>query len=293
MAEKETFSEHLGKQGISRRSFLKFCTLTASSLSLGVGAAKVIAETLDTIPRPTVIWLSAQECTGCSETILRSFEPTIESLILSEISLDYHNTLMAPAGAAAEKSRVDAIASGGHVLVVDGSVPLNGGGAWGTIGGRSVIDILNETAAKAGLIIAIGNCASFGGLPQAVPNPTGASGVDELIQSGELITPAPLINVPGCPPIPEVMTGVIVHFLVFGVPGLDSLKRPSLFYGKTVHDNCNRLDHFNNERFALSFDDEGARQGFCLLKLGCKGPVTSNACSTLKWNGGTSYPMHS
>ncbi|MCP4287785.1 MAG: hydrogenase small subunit, partial [Gammaproteobacteria bacterium] len=127
-----------------------------------------------------------------------------------------------------------------------------------------------------------------------VPNPTGASGVDELIQSGKLITPAPLINVPGCPPIPEVMTGVIVHFLVFGVPRLDSLnKRPSLFYGQTVHDNCNRLDHYKKKRFALSFDDEGARQGFCLLKLGCKGPVTSNACSTLKWNGGTSYPMHS
>jgi hydrogenase small subunit len=293
MPNRETFAEHLERQGISRRSFLKFCALTASSLALPAGAARVIAQTLETTPRPRVIWLSGQECTGCSETVLRAFEPTIENLILSEISLDYHNTLMAPSGAAAEKSRTDAIAAGGQVVVVDGSIPLNDGGAWSVIAGQSTLEVVQESIANAGLVIAIGNCAAFGGIPTAFPNPTGALGVDDLLISGDLDTDAPLINVPGCPPIPEVMTGVIVHFLAFGVPALDDLKRPTVFYGQTVHDTCSRLPAFNNQFFAESFDDEAARQGACLLNLGCKGPVTFNACTTTQWNGGTSFPMHS
>lgn len=296
MPAKDTFVEHLERQGISRRSFLKFCALTASSLALPAGTATVIAQTLGAIPRPTVIWLSAQECTGCSESLLRSFEPTLEGLILDEMSLDYHNTLMAPAGAAAEASRLQAIASGGHILVVDGSVPLNDGGAWSIVGGRSVLDVLQETAANAGLIIAVGNCAAFGGLPGAAPNPSAARSVDDLIQAGQLdlgAFPPPVINVPGCPPVPEVLTGVIVHFLALGMPELDELGRPRVYFGQTVHDTCNRLPHFEAGNFARSFDDEGARRGFCLLNLGCKGPGTFNACSTVQWNGGTSYPMRS
>ena len=293
MSKKETFVEHLTRQGISRRSFLKFCALSASSLALPTGAAKVIAQALETTPRPTVIWLSSQECTGCSETLLRSFEPSIESLILNEISLDYHNTLMAPSGEAAEDARRQAIAGGGHVLVVDGSITLRDNGAWSVIAGASTIEVIQESAAGAALIIAVGNCATYGGLPQASPNPTDAHGVDDLIVSGELVTSAPVVNIPGCPPIPEVMSGVIVHFLAFGVPELDELKRPTVFYGQTVHNTCTRLPHFLAGNFAQSFDDDGARQGFCLLNLGCKGPVTFNACSTTQWNGATSYPMHS
>jgi hydrogenase small subunit len=293
MPNKETFFEHLTRQGITRRSFIKFCALTASSLALPTGAARVIAETLQTTPRPTVIWLSSQECTGCSETVLRSFEPSFESLILSEISLDYHNTLMAPSGTAAEAARRQAIAAGGHVLVVDGSITLNDQGAWSIIAGEATLDIIQESAVGAALIIAIGNCAAFGGIPHAHPNPTDAHGVDDLMASGHLVTNAPVVNVPGCPPIPEVMTGVIVHFLTFGVPELDQLNRPTVFYGQTVHDTCTRLPHFLAGNFAKSFDDEGARQGFCLLDLGCKGPVTFNACTTTKWNGATSFPMHS
>ena len=293
MPNKDTFVEHLTRQGISRRSFLKFCALTASSLALPTGSAKVIAQVLEVTPRPTVIWLSSQECTGCSESILRSFEPSLESLILSEISLDYHNTLMAPAGTAAEAARRQAIAAGGHVLVVDGSITVNQQGAWSIIAGEATLDVIRESAVGAALIIAIGNCAAFGGLPRATPNPTNAHGVDDLIVSGDLVTTAPVVNIPGCPPVPEVMTGVIVHFLTFGLPELDALKRPTVFYGQTVHDTCARLAHFEAGNFAQSFDDEGARQGFCLLNLGCKGPVTFNACSTTQWNGATSYPMHS
>ena len=296
---KDTLSRHLARQGVSRRSFLKFCSLTASTLALPAGSAKVIAQALDTTPRPSVVWVSAQECTGCTESTLRSFDPTLESLILNEISLDYTNTLMVPSGAAAEAAREQAIARGGHVLIVDGSIPSRDGGAFSIIGGRSALDVIQESARDAALVIAIGNCASFGGIPKADPNPTGAAGVDDLIRSGDLLYTGDLVNLPGCPPVPEVITAVIVHYLAFGVPPLDPLKRPLVFFGRTVHDTCDRLPAFDAGIFAERFDDPAALErafrkvgtGPCLLNLGCKGPVTFNACSSLKWNGATSYPM--
>lgn len=294
MANRESLAEHLARQGISRRSFLKFCAMTASSLALPTGAAMRIAHALETTPRPRVIWISGQECTGCTESTLRSFGDTLEGLILNAISLDYHNTLMAPAGAAAEKSRDDALMGGGHVLVVDGSIPFGPGEPWAMIGGRSVLEVVQEAATSAALILAVGNCAAFGGIPKAKPNPSSAAGVDELLRLGELVSAAPLVNLPGCPPIPEVITGTIMHYLLNdGPPALDPLHRPTVFYGETVHDTCTRLAHFQAGNFAKSFDDEGARQGHCLLELGCKGPVTFNACSRMGWNGTGSFPMHS
>lgn len=296
MTEKNTILEHLERQGISRRSFLKFCTLAASSMALPLSSIAVIAEALGASPRPRVIWLSGQECTGCSESLLRAYDDyPVERLILEMISLEYHNTLMAPSGSAAESSRTDAIRGGGHVVVIDGSITVKEKGAWSVIGGRSALDVLEESIVGAGLIVAVGNCASFGGLPKAAPNPTEAHGVDELISSGYLAPTAPLINIPGCPPIPEVLTGVLVNFILSGgqAPALDQLKRPLTYYGQVIHDHCSRLQHYRNNEFATSFDDAGAQQGYCLLHLGCKGTITFNACTTIKWNNGTSFPMHS
>ena len=295
MSKKGTILEHLQRQGVSRRSFLKFCTLAASSMALPLSSISVIANVLATSARPKVIWLSAQECTGCSETLLRAYDQyPVEKLLLEMISLDYHNTLMAPSGLAAEKSRLDSIAGGGHIVVIDGSVPLKENGAWSVVGGRTILDVIEESVVGAALIIAVGNCAAFGGLPGAFPNPTDAHGIDDLITNlKKITTTAPLINIPGCPPIPEVLTVVIVNFILSGhqAPALDGLKRPLPYYGGTVHDNCSRLGHYKLGNFATSFDDAGARQGFCLLHLGCKGTLTHNYCTTLKWNKGTSYPM--
>jgi hydrogenase small subunit len=300
MPDRETTLEYFTRQGASRRSFLKFCALTASSLALPTSAAKVIAQVLATTPRPRIIWLSSQECTGCSEALLRSFDPPLENLLLTDISLDYHNTLMAPSGTAAEDARLAAIAAGGHVVVIDGSVSLMDNGAWSIIAGRTALDVIQESVSTAALIIAVGTCAAFGGIPGANPNPTDAHGIDVdlpgnqgIIQLGRLVTNAPVINVPGCPPVPEVISGVIVYYLTYGLPPVDSLNRPTAYFGTTVHRNCVRLPHYRAKNFAESFDDEGARAGFCLLHLGCKGPRTHNSCTTQKWNGGTSYPMDS
>jgi hydrogenase small subunit len=235
-----------------------------------------------------VIWLSFQECTGCTESLTRSHAPTVEGLIFDHISLDYHHTLQAAAGDAAEHAREVAMAEnhGKYLLVVDGSIPVKDDGIYSTIAGITNLAMLKEVAEGAAAIIAIGSCAAFGGIPHANPNPTGAVAVSDIISD------KPIVNVSGCPPIPTVITGVLAHFLTFGrLPELDSLNRPKVFFGQTIHDRCYRRPFYERGEFAETFDDEGARKGWCLFKLGCKGPTTYNACATAKWNEGTSFPI--
>ena len=280
--------------GISRRAFLKFCALTASLLALPPGTGPILAEALSRTRRLPVVWLSFQECTGCTESLTRSSAPSIEHLLFELISLDYHHTLQAAAGAATEQARETVLkeSAGKLLLVVDGSVPTALGGACSTIAGEDNLSLLRRCLEAAEAVLAVGTCASFGGLPAAAPNPTGAMGIAELMQRG-LVPRRPLVNLPGCPPIPEVMSAVLAHRVAFGsFPALDAQGRPVAFYGETVHDRCSRRGHYEAGRFAKTFDDEGARSGWCLLELGCKGPVTRNACSSVRWNG-VSNPVES
>ena len=99
---------------------------------------------------------------------------------------------------------------------------------------------------------------------------------------------------PGSPPIAEVMTGVITYMLTFDrLPELDRQGRPKMFYGQRIHDKCYRRPHFDAGQFVEQWDDESARRGYCLYKMGCKGPTTYNACSTTRWNEGVSFPIQS
>jgi hydrogenase small subunit len=289
MSYDKPLGEALRRQGVSRRGFMKFCATTASLMALPPSMVPAIAAALEQARRPSVIWLSFQECTGCTESLTRSHSPTVESLILGQISLDYHHTLQAAAGSAAEHAREEAMKEnyGKYLLIVDGSIPLGNPG-YSTIAGISNKDMLLETAKGAAAIVAVGTCAAYGGIPKANPNPTGAVAVSDLIKD------KPIINVPGCPPIPVVITGVLAHYLTFGtIPELDDAGRPKVFYGETIHDRCYRQPFYDKGLFAESFDDEGARKGWCLFKLGCKAPVTYNACATTKWNAGTSFPIQS
>jgi hydrogenase small subunit len=284
----------LKRRGVSRRAFLKFCSASASLMALPQSMVPAIAEALGKARRPSVIWLSFQECTGCTESLTRSHSPTVESLIFEAISLDYHHTLQAASGFNAEAVR-EAIVTDhpGYLLLVDGSIPLKDGGVYSTIAGVTNLSMLQEAAENAAAIIAIGTCAAYGGLPKADPNPTGAVSVGALMDQG-LVARKPLINVPGCPPIPVVITGVLAHYLTFGaIPDLDHLGRPLAFYGDSIHDRCYRRPFYDAGKFAKTFDDEGARNGWCLFELGCKGPITHNACATTKWNQGASFPIES
>jgi len=290
MAEIETLGEMLARRGISRRRFLKFCAALATSMALPPAMVPVMAESLANARRQSVIWLSFQECTGCTESFTRSDQPSIESLIFDFISLDYHHTLQAASGVQAEQAREQAMEDNKdqYLLIVDGSIPVANGGVYSTIAGITNEQMLAQVAEHAAAVIAVGTCAAYGGLPMAMPNPTGAVAVDTLVKN------KPIINVPGCPPIGEVITGVLAHVLTFGaIPELDELNRPRVFYGESIHDRCYRRSFYDQGLFADSFDDEGARKGWCLYKLGCRGPITHNACATTKWNQGTSFPIES
>lgn len=285
--KEKTLGDAMRSQGVSRRSFLKFCAATASMMAMSPAMIPKIAEALEKARKPSVIWLSFQECTGCTESLTRAHATTIENLIFDSISLDYHHTLQAAAGHSAEEAREVAMKEnhGKYLLVVDGSIPMGNPG-YSTIAGISNYDMLMEAAEGAAAIISVGTCATYGGLPMAKPNPTGAVSV------GDLIKDKPIINVPGCPPIPVVITGVLTHYLTFGtIPELDHIGRPMVFYGQSIHDRCYRRPFYDKGLFAETFDDEGAQKGWCLYKLGCKGPTTYNACATTKWNNGTSFPI--
>jgi hydrogenase small subunit len=275
---------------VSRRAFLKFCTALTSLMALPPGVAPAVAQALSSAKRPSVIWLSFQECTGCAESLTRTSTPSLENLILDLVSLDYHHTLQAAAGFAAEEARERAMKEfyGKYLVLVDGSIPVGDGGIYGTSGGESFAHTLEHCAKGAAAIVAVGSCAAFGGLPKANPNPTAARSVSDLVKG------KPVINVPGCPPIAVVMTGVLAHYLTFGkIPELDAQGRPLAFYGESIHDRCYRRPFYDQGKFAKTFDDEGARSGWCLYELGCKGPTTYNACATIKWNAGTSFPIQS
>jgi hydrogenase small subunit len=285
-----TVGDVLRARGVSRRGFMKVCATLTSLMALSPAMVPKVAEALGKARRTSVIWLPFQECTGCKESITRSDAPTLESMLFDAISLDYSETLMAAAGHQAEEAMRQAMKEnwGSYILAVDGSVPLGLDGAYSTIGGVSNLQLLKEVAAGCSAIVSIGTCAAFGGLPKARPNPTDAVAVSDVIKD------KPIINISGCPPIPIAITGVLAHVVTFGtLPELDGFGRPKAFFGQTIHDRCYRRPFYERGQFAETFDDEGARAGWCLFKVGCKGPVTYNSCSTYKWNLGASWPVES
>ncbi len=284
----ETLGEHLDRRGVSRREFLKFCSELAVVLGVGQALTPQIAKALQQVRRPSVIWLQLQECTGCVESVLRTSDPTIGDLVLDLVSLDYQHTLMAGAGEAVESAKQAAMEEnfGSYILLVTGSVPLEEDGIYLTIGGRTGREILEEAAEGAAAVIAIGACAHFGSVQAARPNPTGAVGVSEIIRD------KPVVNIAGCPPIADVVTATVAHFLTFNrLPELDGQGRPMFAYGARIHDQCTRRAHFDAGQYVQEFDDEGARKAWCLYEVGCKGPACFSPCPIFQWNGHTDWPI--
>jgi hydrogenase small subunit len=280
----------LRAHGVDRRSFLKFCTQAAAAIGLSSAMVPKVVAAMEKKPRIPVIWLHGLECTCCSESFIRSSHPIAQDVVLNLISLDYDDTLQAAAGFQVEEIRKKVMKDykGEYILAVEGNAPTNDGGVYCTVGGESFLNVLQETAKDAKAIVAWGSCASNGCVQAAKPNPTGAKPVYKLISD------KPIINVPGCPPIAEVMTGVLTYILTFGeLPELDRQGRPKMFYAQRIHDKCYRRPFFDAGQFVEAWDDDGAKKGWCLYKMGCRGPSTYNSCSTVKWNCGVSFPIQS
>ena len=254
-------------KGISRRRFIGFASAMAALLALPASMTPQIVSALETKRLPRVIWLEFQDCAGNTESMLRTSHPTIAEIVLDAISLEYHETIMAGAGAAAEKARMDVINSGEpYVVIVEGSIPTAEGGIYCTIGGKTALEILKESASKAALVIAVG--------------------------VGEVIGNKALINLGGCPHNAANTAAVLVHYLTFGdAPALDSYNRPLFAYGHLIHDQCERRANFDAGRFVETWGDEGHRNGWCLYKMGCKGPQATYNCPIVRWNEGTNWPI--
>ncbi|MFW5952429.1 MAG: hydrogenase small subunit, partial [Gemmatimonadota bacterium] len=258
------------------RGFVKsMCVMAAAAVGLPATAAEAFAQAVAR-RKPSVIWLSFQECTGCTESLLRTSHPDLGTLVLDLISLDYHEALSAAAGHQAEAAKHAAMEAnaGEYVLVVEGAIPTADGGIYCKIAGRTALEHVEEAAANAGAIIAIGSCASWGGIPSADPNPTGARGAPGVLQGYDVVT------IPGCPANPYNFLGTVLQYATYGtLPELDDRGRPKFAYGRTIHEDCPRRPHFDAGRFAERFGDEGHRNGWCLYRLGCKGPETYANCS--------------
>jgi hydrogenase small subunit len=273
---------------LPRREFLKLCVTATAMMGLPFRMHSQVAAAAQSSVRPPVIWLHFQECTGCSESLLRSSHPTVSSLILDLISLDYHETLMAGSGAQAEASLHESMAAnrGKYLLVVEGAIPKAQNGIFCKVGGKTAVELLLEAAPGAAAVLCIGTCSSFGGIQSVGPNPTGAVGVRDLVAD------RPIINLPGCPPNPYNFLSTVLHYLTFKrLPEVDALGRPKFAYGRKIHEHCERRPHFDAGRFAQAYGDAGHAQGYCLYKLGCKGPATYANCSVQRFNDVGVWPV--
>ena len=277
----------LSAKGFDRRDFMKWAGVMTSALALPSSFIPLTAKAAEVANRLPVIWLHMAECTGCSESLLRTEDPSIDSILFDMINLEYHETIMAAAGYQAEENLESAIKKhkGNYILMVEGGIPTIE--HFLTIGahGKSGAQVCREAAEGAAAIFAIGTCSSFGGVQAAMPNPTQAAPLSKIITK-------PIINVPGCPPSEKNIVGNVLYFLMFGtLPALDAFNRPKWAYGHRIHDLCERRGHFDAGEFVESFGDENAKNGFCLYKVGCKGPYTLNNCSKLRFNSHTSWPI--
>lgn len=280
----------LMRNGASRRDFLKFCSMTAAWLGLAPAMAPVMAHALETRPRLPVIWIEGLSCSCCTESFIRTSHPLASDIILNMISLDYNDVLMTASGEQAQAAFEDAIRDnrGNYILAVEGNAPFGNNGMYCIDGGRPWLEKLEEGARNAKAVVAWGTCACWGCVQAARPNPTDVKPVADIIHD------KPIIKIPGCPPLPEVMSALVAYIVTFDrLPDLDSQGRFAAFYGQHVHDQCVRRAHFDAGEFVEEWDDEGAKKGYCLYKMGCRGPTTFNACPTTRWNDGVSYPIES
>jgi hydrogenase small subunit len=284
----QSFSGALKARGVSRRRFMEFCATMAATLALPPSYAARVAEALGKVKKPVLVWLQFQDCAGNSEAILRASHPTVLEVVLDLLSWEYHEIIMAGAGKQAEAAlqRVVKEEKGKYLAVVEGAIPLADDGVYCTVAGRTALDLAREVCGSAAASIAVGACAWDGGLVAAHPNPTGAVGLQQAVPG---IT---LINMPGCPQNPANTVAVLVHYLTFGeLPAMDQYHRPLFAYGRLIHDQCERRAHYDAGRYVEEWGDDGHRRGWCLYKMGCKGPQGTFNCPNVRWNDQTSWPV--
>ncbi|MFQ6048669.1 MAG: hydrogenase small subunit [Phycisphaerae bacterium] len=287
---------------LTRRDFLQTGVGTISVLGFSlweVPGLEGVCEAAEARPVAEIplVWMATGVCSGCSISLLNSASPSIQELLLGQVlpgkhvSVRFHTTIMASAGELAMKSLQKVVHEnqGRYLLVVDGATAARHDGLYCAVGeanGKPITGYshVRDLGRKAQATLAVGACAAYGGIPAAKPNPTGCLSVSRLFQREGVRTP--VVNIPGCPPHPDWIVGTIAMFLVGGLKALklDEHARPAPFFSSLIHDNCPFRGHFDRGEFAEHFGQHG-----CLIKLGCKGPITHADCPHRLWNNGTNW----
>jgi quinone-reactive Ni/Fe-hydrogenase small subunit len=287
---KENFDNALKSMDIATKELNSWISMITASMQLHPSFENSVGDALMSLNRIPIIWLELSDCSGNSEAFIKSSNPSIEDLIFDYISLDYHELIMSASGDQSETA-LDHIINeqkGKYILIVEGAVPLAMEGKFLRIGrkGETGIGLLERCAEDAALIIGVGSCAYDGGVVAAAPNPTGAVGVGKALQRDDII------NIPGCPTNPINIVGTLLYYLMFEeLPALDKNNRPLWAYEGRIHDNCERRGHYELGEFVQEWGDEGAKKGYCLFEMGCKGPYAYANCPTMKFNDSTSWPV--
>lgn len=269
-------------KGINRRKFIKYCSATAAVFGLDYYFGGLFAEAAAAaINKKPVIWIQGQGCTGCTTSVLSSLNPGPAEILLDLVSMRFNTTVMNSAGDIAADVLEETINSGDYLLVVEGSIPT-ADPRYCVIEGYNFDELLQKTAKNATAVVAVGTCAAYGGIPRA--GETGARGVSEII------TDIPVVNIPGCPLKPDWLMGVLLYYFNFNeLPPLDGDGRPTAYFSNyLIHDNCPRVAFFERGQFLEDWNDP-ATVDWCLLKVGCKGPVTYADCNRIWWNDGANY----
>ncbi len=275
---------------IGKHEVNSWISMVTANMQLHPSFEQVVEEAVVNLNKVPIIWLELADCSGNSEAFIKSTNPAVEDLIFDYISLDYHELIMSASGDQSETILEDIITNqkGEYILLVEGAIPLAMDGKYLRIGpkGETGFELLKKCAADAALVISVGSCALDGGVVAAAPNPTNAVGVADALGRKDII------NLPGCPTNPTNIVGTLLSYLMFEeLPPLDKFNRPLWAYEGRVHDNCERRGHYELGEFVKEWGDAGAKKGWCLFEMGCKGPYANVNCPTMKFNKGTSWPV--
>lgn len=286
------FLEKLEARGVSRRSFMKLCGSLAVAAGLSASAAPRVAQAIENsvIGKESgaltpVVWIEGASCTGCTESFAQIDTPDPATVVLEMISLNYSETLSAAAGWSVEEAQAQTreVYDGKYILVYEGAVLEKWDGQALRVANLPGTEHLKHAAEHAFAVVALGSCAVNGGWMGANPNSAGALGVQQFLKKNGINTP--VVNVPGCPANPEWVEAVLVDALfIGGLPEMDNENKPTVMFGETIHDNCERRGHFENGEFVYAFGTEEEAKNYCLYPMGCRGPQTKSNCGIVRWN---------
>ncbi|WP_338065400.1 hydrogenase [Acidithiobacillus ferridurans] len=243
-----------------------------------------------------VLWLQGGACSGNTMSFLNAEEPSACDLVSDfGINVLWHPSLGMDMGDNLQKLLRDCV-SGAiplDIFVFEGTVvnAPNGTGTWNRFAGRPMKDWVKELSGVAQFVVALGDCATWGGIPATAPNPSDSKGLQFLKkQHGGFLGAGfkskaglPVVNIPGCPAHPDWVTQVLVAVATgrAGELELDDLQRPKTFFKSFTQTGCTRNMHF---AYKVSATEFGQRKGCLFYDLGCRGPMTHSPCNRILWN---------